>query len=177
MLSHQVKFTSPSILNDYFWRNHSRPFPIERATFVGLNFIFIAPIEDIFTTTPIEYMAHIGWGRSCVRPCVGLREWYVFTLKIGCTGYCEVMGGKPRVVLWGKRRGRNWIGICVFVYLCFLDGAEEGGCLDWKSCVQGIFRPPPNHYSLSHSLDDEAPCGGGDKDKDGLASNLGHLFR
>ena len=65
----------------------------------------------------------------------------------------------------------------MFVYLLhFLAGAEEGGCLDWKSCVQGIFRPPPNHYSLSHSLDDEAPCGGGDKDKDGLASILGRVF-
>ena len=78
---------------------------------------------------------------------------------------------------WGVSRGwccggREGEGIELeFVCLYFLDGAEEGGCLDWKSCVQGIFRPPPNHYSLSH---DEAPCGGGDKD--GLASNLGHVF-
>ena len=74
-----------------------------------------------------------------------------------------------------KGKELNW-NLCVCVVLYFLDGAGEGGCLDWKSCVQGIFRPPPNHYSLSHSLDDEAPCGGGDKDKDGLASNLGHVF-
>ena len=38
----------------------------------------------------------------------------------------------------------------------------EGGWLDWKSRVQGIFRSPPNHYSLHHRLDDDA--GGVDKD-------------
>ena len=43
-------------------------------------------------------------------------------------------------------------------------GGFEGGWLDWKSCVQGIFRPPPNHYcSLHQSLDNDAE-GGGDKD-------------
>ena len=49
----------------------------------------------------------------------------------------------------------------MFVYLYVLDGAEEGGCLDWKSCVQGIFRPPPNHYSLHHSSDNDAGAGEG----------------
>ena len=51
-----------------------------------------------------------------------------------------------------------------FFMRCSLSrGGFEGGWLDWKSCVQGIFRrpPPPNYYSLHHSSDDDAGGGGG----------------